>query len=167
MNNINNNFESSRSGSHRFLKFFISLLILASLAFIFYNRQTFLMKAKGDFVTVNSLNVKVELADTDILRYQGLSNHPKLCEFCGMLFIFPDKQVRTFVMRDMLFPLDIIFINDNKVVKIESNLEPEGNQYLTPYSSDVPADFVLEVNSGFTDKYSIEIGQEIKFNLKK
>ncbi|MBA3047577.1 DUF192 domain-containing protein [Patescibacteria group bacterium] len=114
--------------------------------------------------TINNTEIKIEIADTPELRYQGLSNKEKLCADCGMLFVFPNKEIRTFVMRDMNFPLDIIWIDDEKVVKINKNTLPEGSDPVMRYSSDAPANYVLEVNSGFCEENGIGVGDKI--NLK-
>lgn len=119
------------------------------------------------FVTINNIKIKVEIADTAETRYQGLSNREELCNDCGMLFIFSGKQIRTFVMRDMNFPLDMIWIDDNKIVKINKNAIPEGSNSVMRYSSDVLVNYVLEINGGFCDGNGIEVGDSIEFDLLK
>ncbi|MCX6796303.1 MAG: DUF192 domain-containing protein, partial [Candidatus Falkowbacteria bacterium] len=96
---------------------------------------------------------------------RGLSYQKTLGENGGMLFIFPDYQVRSFWMKDMNFPLDIIWIKDDKIVKISANLAPEGNQPKNIYSSDEPVNYVLEVNAGFCGKNKIKIGEQIQYFL--
>ena len=80
-----------------------------------------------------------------------------------MLFVFPRKQIRSFWMKDMNFPLDIIWISDNKIIKIDKDLQPEGENPKNKYQTIQRVDKVLEVNSGFTDKYKIKAGDEVKF----
>lgn len=123
------------------------------------------------FVTINNKKIKIEIADTPELQYQGLSNKKELCDNCGMLFVFSDKQVRTFVMRNMNFPLDIIWIDDNlsaqagKIVKINKNAIPESSNPVMRYSSDLPVNYVLEVNAGFCDGNEIKVGDSVEFDL--
>lgn len=112
-------------------------------------------------VKINGREITVEIADTPELQFKGLSGRKNLCAGCGMLFVFNDKKERTFVMREMNFPLDIIFIDGNKIVKIEGGLEPEGVNPKNIYKSGAPVDYVLEVNGGFTDKYKIEEGGKL------
>ena len=116
-------------------------------------------------IIINGQKITAELATTPSQRYQGLSGRQKICETCGLLFVFNTREVQTFVMRDMLFPLDIVFINDNKVVKIDPILLPEGANPQALYSSEVPVNYVLELNSGFTDKYNINIGDTVEYNF--
>jgi len=95
-------------------------------------------------------------------HYKGLSNRDYLCWDCGMLFVFPRREVREFVMRDMNFALDIIFITDNKIIRIAEKLRPEGEDPLAVYSSMEPVDLVLEVNGGYCEDKGIEVGDVIK-----
>ena len=117
------------------------------------------------FVIINNTKIKVEIVDTAELRYQGLSGKKELCDNCGMLFIFSGKEVRTFVMRDMNFPLDIIWIDDDKIVKINKNAIQEGSDPVMRYSSDAPVNYVLEVNGGFCDRDGIGAGDSVEFDL--
>lgn len=122
-------------------------------------------RENSEYVIINNEKINIEIADTPESRYQGLSGRKELCDNCGMLFIFPDKQIRTFVMRDMNFPLDMIWINDNKVVKINKNTIPESSNPVMRYSSDVPVNYVLEVNGGFCDKNEIKVRDGVEFDL--
>ena len=67
----------------------------------------------------------------------------------------------------MLFPIDIIWIQDNYIIAIEKNVPiPTGDQQNIPqYRSPQPVNYVLEVNAGFTDKTNIAIGNEVDFFL--
>lgn len=114
-------------------------------------------------VIIDNKIIEAEIADTDEKRYQGLGNKKNLCDNCGMLFIFSDKRERNFVMRNMNFPLDIIWIDDDKIVKINKNLPPEGENPVNNYSPDIPVNYVLEVNGGFADKNNIKKGGKIIF----
>ena len=101
-------------------------------------------------------------------RKIGLSRRKKLEEDGGMLFIFESENVfPSFWMKDMLIAIDIIWINDGEVVKIDKNVEPEPGKNtaeLTLYYPDKPIDYVLEVVSGFSDKNGVNIGD--KFSLE-
>lgn len=112
-------------------------------------------------VQINDAVINVEVADTYERHYKGLSGTDKLCGNCGMLFIFGDKQAREFVMRDMNYPLDIIWIDDDKVIKIDEDLPPEGWNPKTIYSSGIPVNYVLEVNAGFCRKHDITVGKRV------
>lgn len=116
---------------------------------------------KNKTVKINGQEITVEIADTPELQFKGLSGRKNLCAGCGMLFVFNNRQERTFVMRNMNFPLDIIFIDGERIVKIHKNLPPEGMEPKNFYNSDAPVNFVLEVNGGFTDKYKVKEGDKL------
>ncbi len=117
-------------------------------------------------VKVKDIEILVDVSDTSEERSKGLSNRESLNEKEGMLFIFEKKDEKpTFWMRDMLIPIDIIWINDNKIVQIDKNIKtpdkdtPESN--LIKYSPQIPIDYVLEVNSGFSDKYQLNVNDTV------
>lgn len=119
-----------------------------------------------DYIEINNKKINlIGIADNSDLSYMGLSFRESICENCGMLFPFEEKSKKTFVMRDMFFPLDIIWISDDVIVKIDKNLPPEGSEPENFYKSVVPVNFVLEVNGGFTDDYNINVGDKVNFNL--
>ncbi len=111
---------------------------------------------------INQQEIKVEIASTLKQQYRGLSGRKSICAACGMLFNFSDSGVRSFVMRDMEFSLDMIFIENGIIKNIAANLEPEGNNPTHIYESDGPADQVLEVNGGYCQKYNIKPGDRIQ-----
>jgi uncharacterized membrane protein (UPF0127 family) len=143
------------------LIYFLTLIAVAVLFYIVKTNQ--ISDLDYTKIIIDDKIVNVEIADTAEKHYQGLSNRKNLCDDCGMLFIFPDKKDRIFVMRNMNFPLDIIWIDDDKIVKIDKNLPPEDENPVNNYSSDAPVDYVLEVNEGFADKNNIKAGDKIIF----
>jgi len=100
--------------------------------------------------------IDIQIAKTEFDRELGLMYRKNMDESQGMLFIFPDSQVRNFWMRNTLIPLDMLFINDSKIVlNIAKNTTPYSDM---SYSSAGPAKYVLEVNGGFTDRHNITKG---------
>jgi hypothetical protein len=112
-------------------------------------------------IKIGSQKIKAEIVTTPLAAYRGLSNRPTLGADEGMLFNFIDKQEREFVMREMNFPLDIIFIADDRIIKIAANLPPEGNDVVNIYSSGGPVNQVLEVNGGYCREKGINVGDQI------
>lgn len=107
------------------------------------------------------VKIDIEIANNEPERIQGLMYRKSMDELAGMFFIFDSEEPRSFWMRNTYISLDIIYINSkNQVVSIQKNTKP-----LSPKSlpSEAPAIFVLEVNAGFCDKYSIEKGCFIEF----
>lgn len=103
----------------------------------------------------------VELALNPEQHYQGLSERTSLCADCGMLFLFDNRSERSFVMRKMFFPLDIIFIDGETIIDIYKNLPPEGPVPQNIYNSSHPVDKVLEINGGRADELGLKIGDNI------
>ena len=113
---------------------------------------------------VNDKTVNLILAKSDNDRTRGLSGRDSLPEDQGMLFIFDKKGIYGFWMRDMKFPIDIIFLSDNKVVHVVENATPAGQvPSLTIYQPDEPANFVLELNAGKAGEMGIKEGATITF----
>ena len=113
-------------------------------------------------LSVDGKTFVVEIADTSYLQMKGLSGHKPLAENQGMFFVFPDQSIHSFWMKDMLFPLDIIWISqDLKISHIEKNLSPE--TYPTAYGTSTLSQYVLEISAGLTEKYNIKIGDSIIF----
>ncbi|MDD4332865.1 MAG: DUF192 domain-containing protein [Patescibacteria group bacterium] len=143
-------------------KYFIILLVIVIVVAIilFFPRKT---ASKINEVEINDAKIKVEIVDNPYSRYRGLSDREDLCADCGMFFVFPWKATQSFAMRRMKFPLDIIWISDDKIIKIDKNLPPEGIMPKNIYSSGNTVNYVLEVNGGFADKNNIKVGDSIKF----
>lgn len=118
-------------------------------------------------VLIGDNTIKVKIARTPAELSRGLSGTPKLEEDEGMLFIFSEKTYQTFWMKDMLIPLDMIWIADEKIVDISKNVpipkSDESDIQLEIYSPKVPANYVLEVNAGYSDSHGVEVGDSVSF----
>jgi uncharacterized membrane protein (UPF0127 family) len=143
--------------------FYILLLIITSLLItVIISCQ----QKKVNTVTINNIVFNTEIADTKIKQTTGLSNRSYLETNQGMLFIFPKPDYYQFVMREMNFPLDIIFINNDEIVDIKKNLEPEGVSPQKIYSPSQTANKILEINSGLSDLNNFSIGDKLFFSEK-
>ena len=148
------------------LKYLIAIIFVLVIAIFMMNRV--LNKNSQSYVRIGSLDIPVELAADAITQQKGLSGRPSLDSQSGMLFIFNKPAVYTFWMPDMNFPIDIIWINDNKVVDISANVsnnfDPKNPAFYEPSQ---PAQYVLEVNAGFSGKENIKVGDSVSFiNIK-
>lgn len=143
------------------------ILMVGAFLFIEFNRETKngISNTERPAVEINGRVIGVEIADSFEKQRQGLSDREELTQGTGMLFVWDNKQVRTFWMKNMYFPLDIIWITDGQVVNISENLPPEGEVPKNTYSSIFPVDYVLEVNAGFCQRYGIKVGDEVFLNL--
>ncbi len=116
-------------------------------------------------IKIKDADLKVLIADTDAKKAKGLSGRLSLASNSGMLFIYNEEEIRRFWMKNMKFPIDIIWIRKDKVVDILINALPPKSgtldSELSIYQSGEPVDKVLEVNSGFINKHGIAIGDRI------
>lgn len=107
----------------------------------------------------------VDIADTDCKKTLGLSGREFLGTDTGMLFSFDHNDSYGFWMKDMNFPLDIIWIHSDFVITgIEPNLRPD--TYPQIYGEKYLAQYVLEVPVGYTQKNAIKVGDKISFSKK-
>lgn len=106
--------------------------------------------------------VRVDVADTRKERIRGLSGHESLANGTGMLFVHPSESEQSYVMRDMAFPIDIVFVAaDGTVTAIhEAPIPPDDADSLRRYSG--RAKYVLEVPRGYTDHVGLEPGDTVR-----
>lgn len=105
--------------------------------------------------------IVAEVADTKASRELGLSGRNGLRNNEGMLFVFESLGRYGFWMKDMNFPIDMLWINQNGiVVKSESNLSP--SSYPNTFINDAPAMYVLELGAGRAEEYGIFLGSKLK-----
>lgn len=111
-------------------------------------------------IKVGERSVKVTLADTPNERAQGLSGRKTLRDDEGMLFIFETQGMYGFWMKDMLIPIDIMWIsNEGVVVDIHKNVSPA--TYPSVFRSKVPIKYVLELAAGFFERYNMKVGDAV------
>ena len=117
------------------------------------------------YVKIKDLVIHVDLAITPDEQSKGLSIKNTLNDGDGMLFPFDTPGDYSFWMKDMKFPIDIIWIDPNyKIVHIEKNLQPCIFFLLCPsYSPHANSKYVLEVPSNYTAKNNIIVGDRVDF----
>ncbi len=115
-------------------------------------------------VEVGGTSFLVEVADTPSARQQGLSGRESLGAECGMWFVFAQPQVATFWMKEMQFPLDIVWVTDElQIAGVAADVPAPGtpNSALPRYSSGIPVRYVLEINAGMAAELGIEPGDAV------
>lgn len=111
-----------------------------------------------------TVTVSAEVARTPQEKVRGLSGRPPLKPGQGMLFVYERPQVIGIWMKDMKFSLDILWIHEGRIVKIEKNappLKPGGPERV--YTA--VGDMVLEVPAGFADRNKVHEGDPVQVNL--
>lgn len=150
----------------------VVLIVLAIpvLAFIYFadSESVQILDIRGGKPLVifhDDVPLRVDVADTEEERVQGLSGREQLAPTEGLLFVFEEDDYHGFWMKDMLFPIDIIWIDSNfMVVDIERSVRPDS--FPQVFEPETPARFVIETNADFTDSFAIEVGDDVSFPKK-
>ncbi|MDH3277696.1 MAG: DUF192 domain-containing protein [Nitrosopumilus sp.] len=111
-------------------------------------------------IKIDDTVIEVQVADTEPRRIRGLMFQDPLPYDQGMIFVFNDSGIYSLWMLNMQFSLDMIwFDQDGSIVHIEKNISPcKTPTEIMACQSIVPsgeAMYILEVTSGFIDKYDI------------
>ena len=116
------------------------------------------------YVSVGSTTISVEVADSPEERTQGLSGRARLPEGHGLLFIFQREGKWGIWMKDMKFPIDIIWMSrEGNIITIARDVAPQ--TYPNAFYPAQPALYVLEVPAGFSDKNGIAEGMVVVLEL--
>lgn len=121
-----------------------------------------LLKAQTDSVIAS---LDIEIADDEYKTQTGLMYRSSMAPNHGMLFIFPREERRSFYMKNTEIPLDIIYLNSKKEI---TSIQKDAKAFdETSLPSEVPSQYVLEVNAGLSDVWNLEEGDKIKFSRDK
>lgn len=105
--------------------------------------------------------IEIEVADNNEERAQGLMFRDTMPENQGMLFMMETEEMQSFWMKNTILSLDIMYVNsDRRIVSIHEKTKPFSLDHIV---SAKPAMYVVEVNAGYTKKYSIKEGDLISF----
>lgn len=144
-----------------FLYFLIALVTLATIL-------VFGLRKSDSSIEINGKYFSVDVAKTDLQKEKGLSVYSKLAQDKGMIFPYEKSDYYTFWMKDMKFPIDIIYIDNGKIVDIFRDVpQPKSvNESLKVYKPRSVADLVLEINAGLSDIYGFKLGDLVKVNYR-
>jgi uncharacterized protein len=116
---------------------------------------------------INGKEIELLVADTPETREKGLGGRESLPENTALLFVFEVPAQYDFWMKDMKFPIDIIWLDENfKVIHIESNITPDTypDETFGPIEKSL---YVLEGNALFAQKNNLKIGDVVEIRLNK
>jgi hypothetical protein len=118
-------------------------------------------------ITINNVILQADVALSSEEQTKGLSIKDSLNSNEGMIFPYESPRTLSFWMKDMKFPIDILWLDaDKKVVHIEEGLQPCSPLLPCPsYAPDVQAQYVLETVAGFSSANGITTGTPVEFNL--
>jgi uncharacterized membrane protein (UPF0127 family) len=141
------------------------VLIVFVAALLLFTLYYYFRHPIGEKAIINGHTIRLELAVTETEKEKGLGYRDTLAADSGMLFVYEHPDRYGFWMKGMRFPLDFIWINGNKVADISQNILQPVNDTVQPVSlaPAVPADKVLEVNSGMIQSLGIRVGDLVQF----
>ena len=149
--------------------FFISIKVFLCIIQLFKCNQTFaeeIIYSQAVVTTFLGEIIPVEVADTQKKRQLGLGKRSSLRKGWGMLFVFRKKAPHRFWMKDMQFPLDIIWLDSHRIVHIIHNAKPANSRDEPEVmTSPVSVNFVLEIAAGRAAKLRLKTGQRMKFKF--
>lgn len=149
--------------------------IIVVVIFIFLGAVLFYVKntsTRGGSQSIIRIEDKVEyvleIVSDPVSQAKGLSGRESLPEDTGMLFVFSRPKVQHFWMKDMYFPIDVVWIRDFTIIGFSENvLHPELTEGKTArMKSPEVADMVLELNAGQIEKYHLKEGDKLKIERK-
>lgn len=107
---------------------------------------------------------EIEIADNEYEIQTGMMYRKSLPPHRGMLFVFPDEQMRYFYMKNTEISLDIIYLDkDQRIVSFQKNAMPLDE---TSLPSEAPAQYVFEIAAGRADELGMEVGDRIQFSTQ-
>lgn len=142
----------------------IVFIVFSFLLLVFWISLSGFLLLKGGHKLVRAPRgtFHVSIAAKPKERELGLSNTKKLQKNEGKLFVFDSLNRHGFWMKDMNYPIDIIWLDsDKKVVHIENSVEPYS--YPDVYYANEPDMYVLEIASGAAVKADITKGSTLKW----
>lgn len=138
----------------------LSIVLIALLGGVVYLKKTKESVATdSNNISLGKCDITIETVATEELRKKGLSNRDALCQNCGMLFLFEKESNYSFWMKDMRFPIDIVWLRNNKVVDISRDIS---HQSKSVHTSKELVDKVLELNAGEVNRCGIKISDKLK-----
>lgn len=142
------------------------LIIVAVLTVVFIAGFIWFSNQKKPQAKINNKTFALYVAKSGKDKEIGLSKYNKISENQGMIFQFEKDGFYPFWMKEMKFPIDIIYINDGKIVTVYKNVPTPSSSNPSPpiYTNLEPADTVLEVNAGLSQKYNFKEGDKVSFS---
>lgn len=115
-------------------------------------------------VVINNQSFKVMIASSQKEREIGLSETKSMSDNQGMIFLFDKPDYYSFWMKNMKFPIDIIYISNDTIVTVINNAQLiKDKENPAIYSSTAPADKVLEIKAGLSEKYKFKNGDKVTY----
>jgi uncharacterized membrane protein (UPF0127 family) len=106
----------------------------------------------------STVQMEVEIADSDASRQLGLMHRAQMDPSAGMLFAWPEDSTGGFWMRNTILPLSIAFIAADGTIIYIADMQPLDESTVGPTG---PYRYALETNQGFFRANNIEVGDKV------
>ncbi len=134
----------------------VSFLAIFIVFIIWFSRTNY-----QNQIIIDGHVFKVDIAETSYLRERGLSGRSSLLPDAGMFFVFNSPGRYGFWMKDMNFPIDVVWIDQNlKIIGFQKNLIPETYPNIFYPTQDVQ--YVLEISAGKSNEIGMRVGDSVK-----
>ena len=139
--------ESEPKSKPKVWQLLLGLFMVAAGAWIIW--ATVSKSQSGPTAKIGNSTVNLEVADDPDEITQGLGGRDSIADDSGMLFILPQTIIPNFWMKDMKFPLDFVWIDeDQNIVAVTPSIGVDS--YPITFSPPTPVKYVLEVNAGIS-----------------
>ena len=141
---------------------FVLVVTLAILVFV----GAWFFNSRQPHAVINGQTFVLEIASEDKLRSQGLSGRSSMAHDRGMIFIFDEKLMYPFWMKGMEFDLDFIWLDDDTVIGVTTNVKApvNNNNEVITIAAPEPVNRIIEFNAGIIDELDVQIGDTIELN---
>lgn len=134
--------------------------IFASIAVVAVLLPFFVSMKPTATLRVGERSYVLNIAASKASQEKGLGGRESLAQDRGMLFVFKAPATQCFWMKDMQFPLDIIWLNSTKqVTYVAANVTPA--TYPQQYCGDASTKYVVELNAGEAKRAGLIVGQQV------
>lgn len=136
-------------------------LVVLTIALNYVSSELYSLKYRNPIrkIYLGNVIVKAEVVSSKEKIEAGLSGRSNLSEGRGMFFVMPQEDFQRFWMKGMQFPIDIIWIENDRVIGCEEWILPEDQRIFT---SPGKVGFVLEVSAGFCEKNQVQVNDIIR-----
>lgn len=105
--------------------------------------------------------IRVEIAETDAARQQGLMGRTSLDDDAGMLFIWPSDSSSAFWMKDTPLRLSIAFMSAQGEILRMFDMEPCQADPCPTYDPHATYGMALEVRQGALERRGVRVGDRV------
>lgn len=140
----------------------VAKVILICVAVIALVAPFVALRPTGVWLTSGQQTYYLEKATTEAAREKGLGGRVAMAQNRGMLFVFEKPAIQCFWMKDMQFPLDIIWLDaEKRVTYVATDVSPAS--YPQNYCGGDATRYVLELRAGEAKRADITLGKTLEF----